>query len=463
MKKYKNLIFVALLIGIIICLSIIFSAKQSNFNTLKQMPFKSIEISPGEQVYTYNQHIYIYGKSGLKILKETEVLLEDAFTLENPIVATSFDKIAICDDKGKVVRVYSNSGLIYTVNTVNNVLGFSINKNGFLGLILKSGDNYEIEIYNNNGDSIYSIKDISYEQGIPVCLSISEDNKTLGVSSVKTSEANIITNISFYSMSDNQVFGGFVKENQIAGIIKLTQKNTLVGVSEQEIFAIKINPTQSNETVKEIYKKPLNNIVKHFYYLDGVGYVVCYGEALNKEQSMANNSVVFYNQTSGEIGKYIEKEQQITNIFPSSFGVVLQKGRLFTAVSTTGKKLWQYQATQDIKQVNFYNDANKAIIVTNDEIKIVKIDKTLVDKQIDENASTESETESTSKDNDNMTETTTSKDDDNKTETTTSKNSNNKIETTTSKDKDKTTQMTTKDNNKQTETTTKDDNKETTT
>lgn len=441
MKKYKNLIFVAILIGIVICLSLVFSTKQSSLNTLKQQSFKSIEINPGEQVYTYNGHIYIYGKSGLKILKETEILVEDAFTLENPIVVTSFDKIAICDDKGKVVRVYSSGGLVYTVNTVNNILGFSINKNGFLGLILKSGDNYEIEIYNNNGDSIYSIKDISYEQGIPVCLSISEDNKTLAISSVKTNEANIITNLSFYSMADNQVFGGFIKENQIAGIIKFTQKNTLVGVSEQEIFTIKINSAQNNEAVKEIYKKPLNNILKNFNYLDGVGYVVCYGEPLNQEEAMPNNSVVFYNQTSGEIGKYIEKEQQITNVFSSSFGVILQKGRLFTAVSTTGKKLWQYQATQDIKQVNFYNDANKAIIVTNDEIKIVKIDKTLVDKQIDENQTTVTQTEITDKD-DNKTEQTTVKD--NKTEETTSNNKNK--ETTTYKGNDKTTETTTKDN-----------------
>lgn len=451
MKKYKNLIFVAFLIGIVICLSIVFSTKQSSFNTLKQQPFKSIEINSGEQVYTYNEYIYIYGKSGLKILKETEILVEDFFTLENPVVVTSFDKMAICDDKGKVVRVYSNSGAIYTVNTVNNVLGFTINKNGFLGLILKSGNNYEIEIYNNNGDSIYSIKDISYEQGIPVCLSISQDNKTLAVSSVKTNEANITTNLSFYSMEDNQVFGGFVKENQIAGIIKFTQKNTLVGVSEQEIFAIKVNTAQNNEAVKEIYKKPLNNILKDFNYLDGLGYVVCYGEPLALEEAMPNNCVVFYNQTSGEIGKYIEKEQQITNIFPGSFGAILQKGRLFTAVSTTGKKLWQYQATQDIKQVNFYNDANKAIIVTNDEIKIVKIDKTLVDKQIDENQTTETETETTSKD-DNKNKETTTKDNNKETETTTKNDSNNK-ETTTSKN-----------NSKQTETTTtKDDTKETTT
>lgn len=403
MKNLKKFIFMAIIIAITIIVVIYLNPNKNNNDKLTQKDFKTIDISSGEQVYTYDSYIYIYGKAGIKIMKDQNIILEDNFSLENPYVVTSYDKIAICDNNGKVVRIYSNSGHMYTINTVNNILGFTINKNGFLSIILKNDNNYQIDIYNKDGDNIYSIKDISYDQGVPVGISISQDNKVLAVSYIQTTSATVDSNIVFYSIQDNKLFGGFIKQEQVAGIIKFVDNSNLVCVSDKEIFIIKSNSAQNSEQSKEIYKKPLNNVLNDVKFLDGIGYLVCYGQSiLNSEEAMEENTLVFYNQSGGEIGKYYKKGQSITNITANKYGAIVEEGRLFTAINTSGKKIWEYQATQDIKDVIFYENSNKAIIVTNTQIKIVKIDKKLVDKQIDEN-NTEQNSETTSINNETTT------------------------------------------------------------
>lgn len=387
MKNFKKFIFMAIIVAITIIVVIYLNPNKNNNSVLLQKDFKTIDISAGEQVYTYDSYIYIYGKAGIKIIKDENIILEDNFSLENPYVVTSYDKIAICDNKGKVVRIYSSSGHMYTINAVNNVLGFTINKNGFLSIILKNDNNYQIEIYNKDGDNIYSIKDISYDEGVPVGLSISEDNKVLAVSYIKTTSATVDSNVVFYSIQDNKLFGGFIKEDQVAGIIKFIDSSNLVCISDKEIFIIKCNSKQNAEQSKEIYKKPLNNVLNEVKFLDGIGYLVCYGQPIlnSEEEAIEENTLVFYNQSGGEIGKYYKKGQRITNITANKYGAIIEEGRLFTAINISGKKIWEYQATQDIKDVIFYEDSNKAIIITSTQIKIVKIDKKLVDKQIDEN------------------------------------------------------------------------------
>ncbi len=431
MKKLKLTIILTLFIAILVVMSIYFSQGKNN-STLEKKDFKSIEISLGEQVYTYNSYLYIYGKAGIKIIKDEKTVTQESFSLENPYVVTSYNKLAIGDKNGKVIRVYSNEGRIYTVNATNNILGFTVNKNGFLVIILKNDTNYEIEVYNNSGDKVYSIKGISYNEGVPVGISISEDNKVLAVSYIKATGATLDSNIVFYSVEDDKTFGGVTKQNQIVGMVKFVGNSNLACISDNEIFIIKCNATQTAEQVKEIYTKSLNNTLKDIAFLDGVGYVVCYGQPVIKnEDVIEENTVIFYNQSGGEIGKYYKKEQNITNISASKFGAILQEARLFTAVDVSGKKLWEYQATQDIKDVMFYDTDNKAIIVTNDEIKIVKIDKVLLDKQIDENnTKTEKKLEDNKDNDDNKPQETTKKDSENKVkgEKTTK---DNKVETTT--------------------------------
>lgn len=390
MKNLKVFVIVIIVILGITILSVFLNKEDAITKSMPKKSFQVIDINAGENIYTYNSYIYTYGKAGVKIFKDEKLLLNDKFSIENPYVATNNDKFAITDKNSKVIRVYSSEGNMYIINSKFNILGFSINKIGSCAVILKNQDNYEIDVFDKSGKLIYSVKDINYLEGIPINVAISDNEEVLAVSYAKTQGASLDSNIVLYSIKDNKLFGGFIKNNQFVGIIKFLTNTNLIGISEKEIFIIKVPLKAGNkeEQPKEIYKNPLNNILRFVKFIDDKGYVICYGEnTTNDKNTMKENEIIFYNTSGGVVGKYYNKDKVITNLWANKFGAVIGEGRNFIGLDTSGNKLWEYQATQDIKNVLFYDDKNSIAIETNNKIKIVKIDKILFDVQIDENSS----------------------------------------------------------------------------
>ncbi|MFI3230715.1 MAG: DUF5711 family protein [bacterium] len=342
----------------------------------------TIDINFGENVYTHKSYIYIYGKNGIKILKDDNIILEDKFSIENPYVVTCEDKIAIGDKNGKIIRVYSSTEQLYTLDFTNSILGFNINKNGYISVITKVNESYGIDVHNENGVELYTIKDISLNEGIPVSSAISHDNRVLSVSYLNIYDPNVSSNIVLYSMSNNMAFGGYTKKNQIVSNLNFSSDNNLIGISGKELFIVKINTSADNPSSREAYQNTFVNKIKYIEFLDLDNFVVCYGAPiLGEDSSIENNTLVFYNSSGSERGKYISPDDIMT-LEANEYGVIISNSRLFRGISTSGSKIWEYQATQDIKKVLYYQSKNNIVITTNNTIKITRINKTLFDADI---------------------------------------------------------------------------------
>lgn len=383
---------------LIIIIAIFIQVNRNTGSLTENNDFNTIEIKPGEEVYTYNSYIYIYGKNGIKIIKDNKILFDDSFTLKNPYAIYSYDKIGVLDRNGKTLRVYSSEGHLYTKNNLEEIFSFTINKNGYSSIIFKTGDGYQIDVYNKEGSIVYAIKDITYDEGVPINLSISEDNKFLAVTYFKTLGIGMESNIAFYSLNKDEMFGGIIEQNQFIGIIKFLNNNNFIAISDKKISIVKVDSVKNSPEVKKIVEKPLKNIIEHVKFLDDIGFLICYGDSiLNDEDTIKKNTVIIYNLSGGKIGQYIA-DNHITDISTNKEGIIIREGRIFNAINASGDLIWNYHSTQDIKDIILFNDINKALIIKNDQITIVKINKKLTDKQL------ESEEQDKGKPPDNMIE-----------------------------------------------------------
>lgn len=370
MKKIYFIIIV-IVIGILICSSFLEKDNKKNVDS----EIGTLDIKIGEKVYTSGKYIYVYGKGGIRIYEGLKLSLEDSFNLEDPYMASHSDKMALGDKNGRVVRVYSKDGHMYTVNTPNNILGFSINKSGFLAIILKNESFYQIELFNPKGDNIFSIKEIGYEEGVPVSVAVSNDGKMLALAYLKTTKATVQSKIAFHSVEEGKVFGGVNKDGQFVSIIKFSNNNNLVGISDKEIFNLSINIEKTPAKIVQTRQQEIKNIIKYVKFLDDAGYILYYGASVQYDEDIKQNFIKFYNVEGDEISTYHIGDKDIKDIWANKYGAIILEGRLFTAISTSGKEMWSYQATQDIKNMIFYNDEKNVIIVTNNQIKIMKMDK----------------------------------------------------------------------------------------
>lgn len=395
MKKFKGILILSVIIIITVFLqkNNVFNIKSAN-----EKLYNSIPINYDENVVTYKNYIYIYGKNGIRIIQNNEVIFKDNYTYDDPYLLQEKDKVIIGEKSGKDIRVYSSSGLMYTVNYPSDILSFTLNQNGFSSITAKNQNDYEIMVYNDLGENIFGLKNITFNEGIPVNIAVSNDNSSLAVSFIKADAAYVQSNIAVYSLdngeeSSNQMFGAFKKDNQFSGILKFLDNQNLFIASDREFSVIKIN--EKYKSAKEILKKPFNNKVKFIDFLDTSGFLISYGHSLLKaenENEIPENTVIFYNFNGGKTGEY-KFDNNITDIFTGvDLGIVAQ-GRFFSAISKSGSIIWKYQATQDIKKICILNEKNKALIVTNNEIITVDFDKKAVNKLGENNEKQEVNTE----------------------------------------------------------------------
>ena len=169
----KKVIFFLIALLIIISTAI-FQKKLNNSKSETVTKYEKIDISPGEDIYTYKDYIYIYGKSGIKIYHNTNEIFTESFLMENIYTVSSNDKIILGDKQGKTLRIYNKKGNMYSINHTNPIISFTVNQNGYAAFIAKASSSYEILVYNDLGENIFSLTNITYKEGIPINLSLSK-------------------------------------------------------------------------------------------------------------------------------------------------------------------------------------------------------------------------------------------------------------------------------------------------
>lgn len=398
--------FILLTIAILVILSVIFfQIKPAIYKNQELTKYEKIDIdmNSGENVYTYGNNIYIYGKSGIKIYENTKETFFEEFSMEDAYATFSEDKIAISDRKGKSLKIYGSKGILYSVNNSMPIISSTVNKNGFSAIISKNSSFYEIIVFDNMGNNVFTLSNITYKEGIPINIALANDNSALAVSFLKIDSAIMETNIGIYSLNQddtehNSVFGAFKKINQMTGIIKFLNNDNLLILSEEEFSVISVRAKYKD--AKEIIKVPLKNKINFISFLGGSGFALGYGQpySFNEENNVENNTIVVYNYNGSKVGE-IKAEKNITNIFANENGIIFCEGRLFKGYSTNTGKIFEYQAIQDIKSMQFFSSKEKAFIVTEDNIKIFKINKKNItnleekpSKDKDENENLEKET-----------------------------------------------------------------------
>ena len=398
MLKNKKKFFSILIIFIIIIIFMIFKnifAKNSD-----AIQYEKIEVNSGENIYTYKDYIYIYGKSGIKIYQNTDLIYEEAFDMENPYMVSSYDKIVIGDFSGKTIRIFNSSSLLYYVNHSESILSCTVNKNGYSAIISKTDSLYEILVFNNKGENIFYLSDITSSEGIPVNLALSNDNLSLAVSFLNIESSYIESNIAIYSLSQDEntdsLIAAFKKSNQMSAIIKFVDYQNLVILSDKELSIISVK--ESSNSVKELSNIEFKNTIDFVRFLNTSYFALIYGTALEGQDKSAvnQNSAILYNALGGKV-KEISFDKDITGIYANAYGFVVSQNRFFEGYSTSGTKVFEYQATQDIKDVQFFGSTDRLLILTENEIKILKLSKKTINllEEI-----SEEETEETSEDAD---------------------------------------------------------------
>lgn len=264
-----------------------------------------------------------------------KALWNQIYSMQKPQVKICEDCVAIGDINGNTIYIFNKNGNIGKVDTSLVISQIEVAANGAVAAVLEDNEANYINMYDKEGNKIYSVKTTLAGDGYPLDISISNDSAKLIASYVYVSGEEIKTNVVFYNFSEvgqnetERVVGGFNHYNDVlVGDVQFLSNNIAVAVGENVISIYKIKEYPSLE--KEIQID--NTIDRVFFGTDYIGLV------LDNSDSGELYKMVVYNFSGSKVCE-AEFGTQVDNIQFDGSSVVMNNSTSFSVFNLKGKNV----------------------------------------------------------------------------------------------------------------------------
>lgn len=264
-----------------------------------------------------------------------KALWNQTYYMQKPQVKICEDCVAIGDINGNTIYIFNKNGNIGKVDTSLVISQIEVAANGAVAAVLEDNEANYINMYDKEGNKIYSVKTTLAGDGYPLDISISNDSAKLIASYVYVSGEEIKTNVVFYNFSEvgqnetERVVGGFNHYNDVlVGDVQFLSNNIAVAVGENVISIYKIKEYPSLE--KEIQID--NTIDRVFFGTDYIGLV------LDNSDSGELYKMVVYNFSGSKVCE-AEFGTQVDNIQFDGSSVVMNNSTSFSVFNLKGKNV----------------------------------------------------------------------------------------------------------------------------
>lgn len=264
-----------------------------------------------------------------------KALWNQTYSMQKPQVKICEDCVAIGDINGNTIYIFNKNGNIGKVDTSLVISQIEVAANGAVAAVLEDNEANYINMYDKEGNKIYSVKTTLAGDGYPLDISISNDSAKLIASYVYVSGEEIRTNVVFYNFSEvgqnetERVVGGFNHYNDVlVGDVQFLSNNIAVAVGENVISIYKIKEYPSLE--KEIQID--NTIDRVFFGTDYIGLV------LDNSDSGELYKMVVYNFSGSKVCE-AEFGTQVDNIQFDGSSVVMNNSTSFSVFNLKGKNV----------------------------------------------------------------------------------------------------------------------------
>ena len=382
-KKFNNKrIGTAITVGIVLIVVIVISIIYINNNEARDWIDKEIfrkevlkdnaitietKDTSNSNIYAFNKYIGILDKNNLKIYSNTgkkEKELE--IQISNPIFNSSNRFLAIAENKGKNLYLLEDNEIAWKTEIEGSIAQIDVNRNGYVAVVIVD-TSYKtvIDMYNPKGERLFK----TYLSSTRIAdVSISNDNKYLGIAEIDTSGIKVQSNIKILSIDDvSRKSGETIKKTyssekgKLIVSIKYQSQNSLICMYTDSIHIIqndedKVLVDNSNKKVMFQTIDLENNIASIEEKSTGI--------------FTADTTVNIIN-TDNNVGKEYNTKSVTKEIYAHKNIIALNLGTEIEFINTDGWLVKRYKANQEITNVAVSN--NIAAIIYRDKIEIVNL------------------------------------------------------------------------------------------
>lgn len=165
-------------------------------------------------IRAFGENILIYGSDGANCInRKGEVLWNQTFEIENPILAVSQNVMAIGNYNGRTIYLMDTGKIIGEIDTKMPLRNFAVSANGVVAAVLDdTADITWIYLFDSSGNTLVYFKTTMKDSGYPVSITISDNGCLVGVSYLYMDNGMMRSSVAFYNF-------GPVGQNEIDNFV----------------------------------------------------------------------------------------------------------------------------------------------------------------------------------------------------------------------------------------------------
>lgn len=228
-------------VGIVIFFLQYLSARRV-YSTASSQPIFSTTVQDDVSYLALNGSIVYYSRDGASCMtRKGSMVWSLSYEMQEPIVSTAGDILAIADYGGSTIYLQSSSGVLGTVNTNMPIRTLCVSESGRIAAVLYDTDITWIYLFSSDGDTIAYIKTTMSQSGYPLSVALSPDGELLCVSHLITDSTGVSTSVAFYNFgsvgqnyAENNV-SGFNYDDEVIPYTLYMNDSVCVAVSDSRI------------------------------------------------------------------------------------------------------------------------------------------------------------------------------------------------------------------------------------
>jgi hypothetical protein len=291
------------------------------------------------------------------------------FSMQNPQIKVCDEWVAIGDINGSTIYIFDTKGMIGSVDTSLSISQIEVAHQGIVAAVLEDSTANYINLYNTDGNKIYTVKTTLAGDGYPMDISISEDATKLIASYLYVNGDSIKTNVVFYNFSEvgqnetERVVGGFNHyDSTIVGDVQFIDSTTAVAIGENvmSIYQIKEYPSLQKEIELD------NGIERVFFSSKYIGIVADDSESGNLYK------LTVYDTNAKKVCETTFNTQYDDIRFDGK-SVIMSSATEFSLVNLKGKVLTRLDVDLPIEGILPTNNRGRYIMVNSKYVQDIKL------------------------------------------------------------------------------------------
>lgn len=321
----------------------------------------------------FNGNILKYSQDGISCLDlENNVIWNHAYSMQEPIISTRKEYVAVADQKGNKIYVLNNEGLQGEIEALKPIRQIRVANQGVIAVLMEDDTANYIYCYDQTGKLLVDSEVRLENTGYPVSIALSNDGKKLGVSYLDISDGVAKTEIAFYNFGSvgqeevGRLVSSYTYEGAIFPQLEFLDNDTVVAFGDNKIIIY-----EGSQKPKELKKLEIKEEIKSVFYNEE-NFGLVFKNLSQSSDSDAKYRMDIYNN-NGKIKLSTYFDIEYSNIKLDDKRVLLYSDTECSIFSFQGVEKFHYKFPDELVSVIPTNFNRQFILITSKETQRIQI------------------------------------------------------------------------------------------